>query len=471
MPAEASLDMREVSAKLQADSLDTMEITFENINVGLGKRALLSNVAGHARPGKILALMGSSGAGKTTLLTTLAHRLEPGLTYSGTIRYGGLRFSKSLKKHIAFVNQQDDVVFESLTVRQHLTYSARLRLPSSTPLAEKVKRVDDVIHALKLESCADTRIGDTLARGVSGGERKRTNVAAELLTEPKVLMLDEYSTGLDSSIALTVTNILKDIARERMLTLIATVHQPSSRMFEAFDDLLLLAKLENGGGQVFYRGAARDITDYLVYCERPVPYGWNVPEWFMDVLVVEENVLNDPSTHLALCMSESFGNGSVTGGWKRRMQLHERDADADADADADGSSSSSSGPRNGDEDNVGTEAPDGDKGASSPSEPQRSPSPTPMLIRREVSVFGLEIGATLHEDLSSRYAVSWLEMVRILFMRFHTIHFRSVFSRTQIILNVGLTALASILWWWVLSFPRWLLCSPIGTRRLVEISL
>jgi ABC-type multidrug transport system ATPase subunit len=89
-------------------------------------------------------------------------------------------------------------MFTNLTVFENLLYSARLRLPSSVSLAEKTKIVERIIQQLGLQNCKDTRIGDAENRGISGGERKRVSIGIELVTDPKVIFLDEPSSGLDA---------------------------------------------------------------------------------------------------------------------------------------------------------------------------------------------------------------------------------------------------------------------------------
>jgi ATP-binding cassette subfamily G (WHITE) protein 2 len=91
---------------------------------------------------------------------------------------------------------QDDIISGTLTVRENIVFSANVRLPADVSETERKERVGKVIEELGLESCADTRIGTEFLRGVSGGERKRTCIGMELVLEPKILFLDEPTTGL-----------------------------------------------------------------------------------------------------------------------------------------------------------------------------------------------------------------------------------------------------------------------------------
>ena len=92
--------------------------------------------------------------------------------------------------------QQDDILFQTMTVRECLIFAAQLKLKGTND--EKMDRVDEVIKDLRLTKCQNTRIGGSLFKGISGGERKRTNIGVELITDPQLIFLDEPTTGLDS---------------------------------------------------------------------------------------------------------------------------------------------------------------------------------------------------------------------------------------------------------------------------------
>ncbi|XP_052491075.1 ABC transporter G family member 22 isoform X3 [Gossypium raimondii] len=150
------------------------DVTYKVIIKGMTsceERDILNGITGAVNPGEVLALMGPSGSGKTTLLNLLGGRLIQS-TVSGSITYNDQPYSKFLKSRIGFVTQ-DDVLFPHLTVKETLTYAARLRLPKVLTRQQKEKRAVDVIYELGLERCQDTMIGGSFVRGVSGGERKR----------------------------------------------------------------------------------------------------------------------------------------------------------------------------------------------------------------------------------------------------------------------------------------------------------
>ena len=125
-----------------------------------------------------------------------------------------------------------------------MTFSASLRL--NQPERERARRINVLIQQLGLEKCQNSKIGGELVRGVSGGERKRTSIGVELITDPPVIFLDQPTTGLDSFTAQVVVEILHGLANAGR-TVISTIHQPNSDTFDHFDSLLLMAR-----GQILY---------------------------------------------------------------------------------------------------------------------------------------------------------------------------------------------------------------------------
>lgn len=140
----------------------------------------------HHRPGQVLAVMGPSGCGKTTLLDALSGQRP---IDSGSIRLHRERVSKKWRRKICYVLQQD-IFFAELTLRETLTYTAMLRMPDRMARAEKMRCVDNILETLELTGCQHTKIGDYMNRGLSGGEKKRANIACELLTNPSIMLLD-----------------------------------------------------------------------------------------------------------------------------------------------------------------------------------------------------------------------------------------------------------------------------------------
>ncbi|KAH0775394.1 hypothetical protein KY290_012531 [Solanum tuberosum] len=189
------------------------------------EKIILKDVSGIVYPGEMLAILGPSGCGKTTLLTGLGGRLVNG-HLDGVITYNNNPFSSSMKRSIGFVTQ-DDVLYPHLTVYETLVFTALLRLPKTYSVEEKTAHCDAIIPQLGLTKCKDSIIGDSLLRGISGGERKRVSIGQEMLINPSLLLLDEPTSGLDSTTALRIVSTLKDLANGGR-TVAMTIHQPSS---------------------------------------------------------------------------------------------------------------------------------------------------------------------------------------------------------------------------------------------------
>ncbi|XP_046776170.1 broad substrate specificity ATP-binding cassette transporter ABCG2 isoform X1 [Gallus gallus] len=239
------------------------------------EKKILHNVYGIMKPG-LNAILGPTGSGKSSLLDVLAARKDPaGL--SGEVLIDGIPQPPNFKCISGYV-VQDDVVMGTMTVRENLHFSAALRLPSSISFQEKEERVTQIIGELGLSKVADAKVGTELIRGVSGGERKRTNIGMELITEPPVLFLDEPTTGLDASTANAVLILLKKLSR-RGRTIIFSIHQPRYSIFKLFDSLTLLAL-----GKVLYHGPAKQALEYFssigYECE---PFN-NPADFFLDII-------------------------------------------------------------------------------------------------------------------------------------------------------------------------------------------
>lgn len=160
--------------------------------LGKKKKEILHHLSGTFQPG-MNAILGPTGSGKSSLLDILADRKSHrGIT--GEVMIDGQRRSSGYKHRVGYV-AQDDVVSGTLTVRENLTFSANIRLADSISPEDKRSIVNHVIEQLGLMKCADTKVGDEYQRGISGGERRRTNIGLELVLSPRVLFLDEPTTG------------------------------------------------------------------------------------------------------------------------------------------------------------------------------------------------------------------------------------------------------------------------------------
>lgn len=256
-------------------------LTFDKVKVTSKKNeSIILNEVSGTITGGFWAIMGSSGSGKTTLLSTLSLRLDKVyMSIEGDMRLNGKEYTTGLLKQISAYVMQDDVVMAELTVQETLNYASYLRLPSTFTSEERKNRVDEVLKMMGIDHCRDTIIGDTRRKGISGGERKRLCIAIELLSRPKLLFLDEPTSGLDSSTSLSICRALKHLALSGECTVVCTIHQPQQKIFELFDNLILM-KL----GSIIYQGAAHKSLDYFQAIGKPVPQGENPADHILNVI-------------------------------------------------------------------------------------------------------------------------------------------------------------------------------------------
>lgn len=245
------------------------------------QRVLLSGVSGGVRPGQVMAIIGPSGAGKTTLLNLLAGRLMPavGTSVRGAVTVNGAPRVAATFRHMTAYVEQDDALYAGLTVREQLEFTARLRLPQSTPPNDRAARVEAVLSQLGLSAVADRRVGGGAVRGVSGGERKRTSIGMELVTDPQLLLCDEPTAGLDAAAALSVVRTLKTLAVRGRKTVLTTIHQPRGDIFDSFDVVMLLSR-----GHVMYCGPPSKAVAYFEALSFPCPLKTNVADFLLDIV-------------------------------------------------------------------------------------------------------------------------------------------------------------------------------------------
>ncbi|TFK34870.1 hypothetical protein BDQ12DRAFT_635810 [Crucibulum laeve] len=252
-------------------------------------KVILDSVSGRVQPGQMMAILGPSGAGKTTLVELLAGKSKTGLT-TGRVFFPSSSASSSPPPRIGFVPQQD-VLPPTLTVYEALLFGARLRLPESVSDLEKHEKVEELMEKLGISSIRDTRIGYSgnagggRTRGISGGEMRRVSIGLELIASPDVLILDEPTSGLDSVSASRVASVLHSIAHDPVnpTPVIASIHQPSSQLYQKFDTILLLAH-----GRALYSGPGAFAPAEYFATSAPgtvPPYqnGYNVADYLLEV--------------------------------------------------------------------------------------------------------------------------------------------------------------------------------------------
>ncbi|MBA7529090.1 Vitamin B12 import ATP-binding protein BtuD [subsurface metagenome] len=242
--------------------------------------------------GRLVGIMGASGSGKSTLLNVLNGTEKP---TTGTIKVNGtdIHTEKSKIEGLIGYVSQDDLLIEELTVFQNLYYNAKLCF-SKYKEGRVVATVDKILHSLGLYEIKDVQVGTPLNKMISGGQRKRLNIALELIREPAVLFLDEPTSGLSSRDSENIMDLLKELSLKGKLVFVV-IHQPSSDIFKMFDELLIL----DTGGYLIYDG---DPIDSIVYFKSKIHYAnyneseckvcGNVnPEQIFNI--VESNILDE----------------------------------------------------------------------------------------------------------------------------------------------------------------------------------
>jgi len=210
--------------------------------------------------GSLVGIMGASGSGKSTLLNVLNGNLAP---KTGAVSINGMDIHKdahNIEGVIGYI-AQDDLLIEELTVFQNLFYNTKLCFGQKSD-EEITTLVHDMLSTLGLTETADLKVGNPLDKTISGGQRKRLNIALELIREPAVLFIDEPTSGLSSRDSENIMDLLKELCLKGKLIFVV-IHQPSSDIFKMFDSLLVLDK----GGYPIYSG---NPVDSLVYFRKMV---------------------------------------------------------------------------------------------------------------------------------------------------------------------------------------------------------
>lgn len=264
-----------------------VEMMFKDVNIWLEKRKglcckkqreikhILKNVSGEFKVGTSTAILGSSGSGKTTLLNYLSSRMSSSaLKSNGNLYVNGCLVDslKEIKHKVGYV-EQFDTLLPDFTPKEQFEYGAKL-----AGIKKPDEKVAEVIKVLNLEKCMDTRTGSELSRGISGGERKRTSIGLELITDPSLLFLDEPTTGLDSKSALDVATLLKRLA-ESGRTLITTIHSPSAEILNQFDNIICMAQ-----GEIIFNGPPSNLETFFDEVGLPAPPLTNPADHLMTII-------------------------------------------------------------------------------------------------------------------------------------------------------------------------------------------
>lgn len=296
IPRTSSLFSKNHATKLPIVELQLEGVTYSPVTSNAESRSfsgrkkndnrtvVLSDISTTISPYKLTAWMGPSGSGKTSLTSVVAGLVDQSDISSGTIKVNGEE-GKIPKKMVGVV-WQDDLLLSNLSVEETIYFAARLKSPRGTTEKEVQTLVEETMEELGLLHIKNSLIGSPLINmpGISGGERKRTAVAAELVIRPSLLLLDEPTSGLDATTARALMSTLKALTSLGH-SISVVIHQPRTDIFKMLDHLLLLSK-----GNVIYDGPAAMARSYLEQCPsvEPLPPETGIADWISDTIIADE---------------------------------------------------------------------------------------------------------------------------------------------------------------------------------------
>ncbi|CAJ1945545.1 unnamed protein product [Cylindrotheca closterium] len=274
-------DPEEVNHRIDAAWMaprDHSVFEFRDISYIVGKRKkqkqILTNVSGRVSDGSTVAILGPSGAGKTSLLKALSLGITSG-EVMGSIELNGKKLTSQGFKDHCFLVEQSDHHWSFLSCQETLMYAASLLLGPGNHSAV----VENVIDKMGLQSCKDTKVGNDFVQGLSGGQKRRLSIAIALLKKPAVIMLDEPTSGLDSAASVAIVSELRKLAKSENLIVIMTIHQPSTKVYNDFDQVMLMSK-----GRQAYMGKAASAHEYFETIGYPMMQMTNPADFLVDLV-------------------------------------------------------------------------------------------------------------------------------------------------------------------------------------------
>jgi len=244
-------------------TLDASNVSFKFRNSENG----IQNLNIHEESGRLVGILGGSGVGKSTTLSILNGTLRP---QSGAVLINGYNlyndFEREFLKGVIGFVPQDDLLIEDLTVYQNLYYNARMCL-NDLPEKKIIESVNQTLIDLELEEVRDLKVGNPLKKIISGGQRKRVNIALELLREPTILFIDEPTSGLSSIDSEVVMNLLKQQTYKGKLVVV-NIHQPGSDLYKMFDKVMIM---DRGGYQIYYGNPSEAIVYFKTLSNQANP--------------------------------------------------------------------------------------------------------------------------------------------------------------------------------------------------------
>ncbi|XBI06754.1 ABC transporter G family member 51 [Aegilops tauschii subsp. strangulata] len=320
------------------------------------KLTILDDVSGIVRPGRMTLLLGPPASGKSTLLLALAGKLDTKLKKSGEITYNGIALDEfCVQRTSAYISQTDNHLGE-LTVRETLDFASKCQgasenwgeclkelvnleqergmrpspeidafMKTASVGGDKHNLVTDyVLRVLGLDICADTLVGSDMERGVSGGQRKRVTTGEMIVGPRKTLLMDEISTGLDSSTTFQIVKCLRNFVHEMEATVLMSLLQPAPETFELFDDLILLSE-----GKIVYQGQIDHVVEYFKSLGFSLPPRKGIADFLQEVTSKKDQAqywsdLSKPYSFIPVsAMAAAFTDSQ----YGRNLEFHPHNSD------------------------------------------------------------------------------------------------------------------------------------------------
>lgn len=235
------------------NSTQGINIEIQNINkyVNHHKKQILNQVSCLIESNEFVAIVGGSGAGKTTLMNAISGFDEK---ITGDVYFNGIQVQNhfnELKSLIGYV-PQEDIIYQNLTLRRMLYYTAKLKMPSDTQKSEIEERISQVLEMVELSEQEDTYI-----RKLSGGQKKRASIAVELLADPSVFFLDEPTSGLDPGTEQKLMIMLNKLSKSQGKTIVMVTHTTQS--LELCDKVIFMGR----GGRLCFAGTTKEAKQFF----------------------------------------------------------------------------------------------------------------------------------------------------------------------------------------------------------------
>ncbi|PGH16499.1 hypothetical protein AJ80_05184 [Polytolypa hystricis UAMH7299] len=250
-------------------------------------RTIIDDFTGCVRPGEMLLVLGRPGSGCSTFLKALGNQRVGFESVEGEVTYGGTdaaRMAKNYRSEVLY-NPEDDLHYAALTVKETLSFALKTRTPGKESRNEGESRseyrktfLQAVSKLFWIEHCLDTRVGNQIIRGVSGGEKKRVSIAEALITKASTQCWDNSTRGLDASTALEYVQSLRSLTNMAEVSTLVAIYQASESLYKLFDKVVLLDE-----GKCIYFGPTSDAKAYFEGLGFECPPRWTTADFLTSV--------------------------------------------------------------------------------------------------------------------------------------------------------------------------------------------